>query len=511
MDVPPIAVSECIHNISSACCLSRFNEKAQTNLLPFQYGINTTDGVFSAIFATDVLFRQNESNVCMSLDFSNAFNSLSRCSIHGALLQYMPELMPYFQSTYSTSSNLHFGNSILSSSSGVKQGDPLGPLLFCLSIHPILLQTQEMFPSLKMIAYVDDVVFTGDLNFVKEAFVCFKELFTKIGLRLNLLKCVLLSNSPVSTIVDGIEIQAKLNSNNAIRHVGSFLGNNEEITNKLFDKLNIISEKIDEMMKLDKQKHIKFTIIRLCFSFNLNHIFRSTNPLITRPLAQKLLTKVLSQLLGCKMFQISDHAHLSPHYGGLGWTKASILTSCAFISGCRIAIFEFSERFADWKDLLMTMQSSTVFTLNDKISKIDVKKGVVHSPIIQWQYSRQESFKFKIHSSNITETIDWNFGSDDRGDVYCDWIDSSEAIVDFVSCNVANDILFHRRKLNPVSALDFKAKESHRKYDKDIEKADTGRNTQLFFGAIPFSINGRLSVEAETFLNDFQKMVQKKQ
>ncbi|KAL0214863.1 hypothetical protein P9112_007047 [Eukaryota sp. TZLM1-RC] len=39
-----------------------------------------------------------------------------------------------------------------------------------------------------------------------------------------------------------------------------------------------------------------------------------------------------------------------------------------------------------------------------------------------------------------------NFGSNDRGDVYCDWIDNSEADVDFVSYNVANDTLVHRRK-----------------------------------------------------------------
>ncbi|KAL0223440.1 hypothetical protein P9112_002830 [Eukaryota sp. TZLM1-RC] len=158
----------------------------------------------------------------MSLDFSNAFNSLSRCSIHGALLQYLPELMPYFQTTYSSNSNLHFGNSILKSSSGVKQGDPFGPLLFCLAIHSILLQIQVMFHSLKMIAYMDDVVLIGDIKIVKKATVCFKELFNKIGLQLNLLKCVLLSNSPVSTPVDGIEIQAKLYSIDAIRHLGSF-------------------------------------------------------------------------------------------------------------------------------------------------------------------------------------------------------------------------------------------------------------------------------------------------
>ncbi|KAL0226965.1 hypothetical protein P9112_014289 [Eukaryota sp. TZLM1-RC] len=110
----------------------------------------------------------------------------------------------------------------------------------------------------------------------------------------------------------------------------------------------------------------------------------------------------------------------------------------------------------------------------------------------------------------LKETLSLNnFGSDDRGDVYCDWIDNSEAIVDCVSCNVANDTLVHRRKLNPVTALDLKAKEKHRKYDKDIEEANDDRNTQLVI-AFPFSINNRLSAEPETVLNDFQKMVQEK-
>ncbi|KAL0207398.1 hypothetical protein P9112_012026 [Eukaryota sp. TZLM1-RC] len=394
------------------------------------------------------------------------------------------------------------------------------------------------------------------------------------------------------------------------------------------------------MMNLDIQKHIKFTIIRLCFSSNFNHIFRSTNPLVTRPLAQKfneLRAKVLSQLLGCEMFQIPDHAYRSLHYGGLGWTKAFILTSNA--------IFEFSERFADWKDLLMTTQSSTVSALNEEISTIDVEKwsrcfpqsfndnipeknllnlkytlrslqkrltamsendlynnicssavlnqelhplenGVcenkssdssfcvtivpprfglcaineafvtkmrlyVNNPINQFlskekcicSNSPQLNLRHALNCSKLItdrsslhdavrdtvfnmaqtariscikepllkETLSLNnFGSDHRGVIHCDYIDNSEAIVDFVSCNVANDSLVYRRKLIQVSALDFKANEKHKKYDKDIEEANAGRNAQLVFIAFPFSINGRLSVEAETFLNDFQKMVQEK-
>ncbi|KAL0226802.1 hypothetical protein P9112_014126 [Eukaryota sp. TZLM1-RC] len=38
----------------------------------------------------------------------------------------------------------------------------------------------------------------------------------------------------------------------------------------------------------------------------------------------------------------------------------------------------------------------------------------------------------------LKETLSLNnFGSNDRGDVYCDWIDNSDAAVDFVSFNVA--------------------------------------------------------------------------
>ncbi|KAL0216191.1 hypothetical protein P9112_008375 [Eukaryota sp. TZLM1-RC] len=53
-----------------------------------------------------------------------------------------------------------------------------------------------------------------------------------------------------------------------------------------------------------------------------------------------------------------------------------------------------------------------------------------------------------------------NFGSDDRGDVYCDWIDDSEAVVDFVSCNVANDTLVHRRILILWVLLNLKLKKT---------------------------------------------------
>ncbi|KAL0207883.1 hypothetical protein P9112_010470 [Eukaryota sp. TZLM1-RC] len=157
-------------------------------------------------------------------------------------------------------------------------------------------------------------------------------------------------------------------------------------------------------------------------------------------LAQKfneLRAKVLSQLLGCKVFQIPDHVYVSPHYGGLGWTKASILTSCTF-DRCRNAIFEFSERFSDWKDILMTTQSSTIFALNEEFSKIDVEK---------WSQCFPQSFNGNIPEKNVLN-LKYTLGTLQKG---LTGMYENDLYNNKCSSAVSNH---HRRKLNPVSALD---------------------------------------------------------
>ncbi|KAL0205135.1 hypothetical protein P9112_000442 [Eukaryota sp. TZLM1-RC] len=70
----------------------------------------------------------------------------------------------------------------------------------------------------------------------------------------------------------------------------------------------------------------------------------------------------------------------------------------------------------------------------------------------------------------LKETLSLNiFGSDDRGDVYCDQIENSEADVDFVSCNFANDTLVQERRLSSVVALEFKAKENKENMTKILK------------------------------------------
>ena len=64
-----------------------------------------------------------------------------------------PELMPYAVASYGAPSNLWLGEVTLSSEEGVQQGDPLGPLLFCLTIQPLLAGCNCGFVT----GYLDDV------------------------------------------------------------------------------------------------------------------------------------------------------------------------------------------------------------------------------------------------------------------------------------------------------------------------------------------------------------------
>jgi len=69
--------------------------------------------------------------------FTNAFNSIHRREILYSAYSRIPELCAFCQSAHSQLSSV-FGLYIISSQ-GVQQGHPIGYLLFCNAVHPLLL------------------------------------------------------------------------------------------------------------------------------------------------------------------------------------------------------------------------------------------------------------------------------------------------------------------------------------------------------------------------------------
>jgi hypothetical protein len=68
---------------------------------------------------------------------------------------------------------------------GIQQGDPLGPLLFCLTIQPLLLSLSNQL----IVAFMDDLTLAGDLHSLAADVNIVSSQGANYGLQLNFSKC----------------------------------------------------------------------------------------------------------------------------------------------------------------------------------------------------------------------------------------------------------------------------------------------------------------------------------
>ncbi|KAL0221364.1 hypothetical protein RCL1_001218 [Eukaryota sp. TZLM3-RCL] len=262
--IRPIAVGESLYRLLSSLVFNRVAEKSKSYFSPFQFGIKTIDGASVAALTTDLFFKQNSNNCVFNLDFKNAFNSVLRGSIQSELQHKFPEVESFFHCFYSGTSDLVYDVHNLPSSSGVKQGDPLGPFLFCLSIQPILNLLKSKFPQLEMIAYIDDISLIVPFEIINEVSQLVSSLYLEIGLHLNVSKCFLIANSSHELSINGVSVPFINYSTSSFHFLGCFLGFRDHIVNDLNSYLKSIELELDEILKLEIEKHWKFFLWKVC-------------------------------------------------------------------------------------------------------------------------------------------------------------------------------------------------------------------------------------------------------
>ena len=139
----PIAISEAWYRFAGVCALRTYGRGICAGLAPLQVGVGPPGGTDTVAHALASALAEDPETVVISVDMAHAFNSIHRSAIFAAVQQSAPALLPMMQPAYGDETPLHIvgapeGTPPVISKRGVQQDNPLGPLLFALTLQPVL-------------------------------------------------------------------------------------------------------------------------------------------------------------------------------------------------------------------------------------------------------------------------------------------------------------------------------------------------------------------------------------
>ena len=116
-------------------------------------------------------------------------NQCSRTAFLDRVSKDFLEISHWVHWCYSQPAELRFGHRRILASTGVQQGDPLGPLLFSLVLLQFLDSTSASERCLLSLWYLDDGTFIGSRSALLSLLSCFAHSGPSFGLHINLSKC----------------------------------------------------------------------------------------------------------------------------------------------------------------------------------------------------------------------------------------------------------------------------------------------------------------------------------
>ena len=332
--IRPIAVGCTLRRLVAKVAGSRVMEEMSELLAPWQLGYGVKGGAEAAVHATRLYMSElDPTKAVLKLDFRNAFNSIRRDKMLRAVLELAPGLFHYAHSAYSLPSILYWADKTIQSAEGVQQGDPLGPLLFCLTIHSMC---SQLVSELNLF-YLDDGTLGGSVEDLRHDLEVVKQKGAEIGLQLNCQKSEIICINPdiKDSILPSLPGACEVDPSKATL-LGSPIGDESSISDTLVKKTEQLRRVGDRLQHLFAQD----AILLLKHSFGIPKLLYClrTAPCFRSPRLQEyddLLKKIVSGITNVH-FSEGDpawtQATLPVKWGGLGIRSAMHLAPCAYLA-----------------------------------------------------------------------------------------------------------------------------------------------------------------------------------
>jgi hypothetical protein len=328
--IRPIAIGFSLRRLVSKCANCYAIARIVPELGPRQLGVGVAGGCEAAVHAARrYLESMPEDHVLVKLDFSNAFNCLHRRDMLLSVQQHLPDIYAFCYAAYAHPTQLFHGQYLIMSEEGPQQGDPLGPLLFSMTIQPLL----ASLASVLTLGYLDDLTVGDKQSIVVADVQRVKDIGENMGLTLNVSKCELFCH-PNASITDPLLLSFSRRGINDASLLGAPLFIGSELDDAWSNRLTDLRRAVERLSLLGAQDAL--ILLRASFSApRVQHLMRCSPSVDHSALSEfdNILRSAICKITNC---DLSDNqwlqAGLPIRDGGLGIRRVSSLALPAFLA-----------------------------------------------------------------------------------------------------------------------------------------------------------------------------------
>jgi len=340
--VRPIAVGDALLKVAARVLFATHRRQLLRHFGDLQFGCLREGG--AEIVAHTLRKDLSQGMNAVTLDMKNAFNSVARSSISSELYE-TPALRPFiplFLLEYLHPSDLLFyqGGALrdtVESTHGTRQGSTLGGLFFCAALHPVLTQLRQLFPTVNVYAYMDDITMTcADPEVLAEAILVARRLFAAISLEFNPAKCEWFGPAPRP-----LSLSDTLGANPPVLKVlGAYFGPDHLVDERILQKLEKHIVLFTRLRALDPST-ATMAMLQRCGLPRFNFISRTHAPAITLRHAEAFDAAMFGTFTSWTSTTLTAELRamvsLPVSLGGAGLTSQALIAPIAYAASLSFA------------------------------------------------------------------------------------------------------------------------------------------------------------------------------